>query len=402
MPELPEVEVVRRGLQAHVAGRRIVRVEVFSDRAVRRHPGGRADFAAILAGRTVGDIRRRGKYLWWEVDGGDAVLAHLGMSGQFRVGSRTVESPGSARAIGRRRDRRLHPHLRIRFHFADGGPDVDFLDQRTFGGMAFSPGGAELPAEIAHIGRDPLDPLFSRAAAVAAIRAKRTELKRALLDQTLVSGIGNIYADEALWRAKLHYSRPTAGLSRPAVRAVLDAATAVMSRGAGPGWHLVRQPVRQRQRRVRLLRPIAGRVRPGGLAVPAMRDADPSGAVHESLVVLLSAVPAPGAGHDRRATLTGVDLTFSGEIFYWRGPSPFHFVATPDAVTEQIATVAAEGVLRLGDDPRHPAAGRDGVGHRALAQGRAIPGAAAGQGAHRRGLSTTATWSPSSCTSRLA
>jgi formamidopyrimidine-DNA glycosylase len=232
VPELPEVEVVRRGLQIHVAGRRIARVEVLSDRAVRRHPGGRADFAGILAGRTVGDVRRRGKYLWWQMDGGDAVLAHLGMSGQFRVGGRTVESTGAPTAQG---GPALHPHLRIRFHFADGGPDVDFLDQRTFGGMAFSPGGAELPAEIAHIGRDPLDPLFSMSAAVAAIRAKRTELKRALLDQTLVSGIGNIYADEALWRAKLHYTRPTAALSRPAVRAVLDAASAVMTEALGQG-----------------------------------------------------------------------------------------------------------------------------------------------------------------------
>ena len=232
MPELPEVEVVRRGLQNHVAGRRIARVEVYSDRAVRRHPGGRADFAAILAGRTVGDIRRRGKYLWWELDGGDAVLAHLGMSGQFRVGGRSVEAGSGPDDPA---EPALHPHLRIRFRFADGGPDVDFLDQRTFGGMAFSSGGAELPAEIAHIGRDPLDPLFSLAAAVAAIRARRTEIKRALLDQTLVSGIGNIYADEALWRAKLHYSRPTAGLSRPAVRAVLDAATVVMTEALGQG-----------------------------------------------------------------------------------------------------------------------------------------------------------------------
>ena len=224
--------MVRRGLQAHLAGRRIARVEVFSDRAVRRHPGGRADFAAILAGRTVGDIRRRGKYLWWEVDGGDAVLAHLGMSGQFRVGGRIVESAGAPEDDA---EPVLHPHLRIRFHFADGGPDVDFLDQRTFGGMAFSPGGAELPAEIAHIGRDPLDPLFSQVTAVAAIRSKHTELKRALLDQALVSGIGNIYADEALWRAKLHYTRPTAALSRPAVNAVLDAATAVMTEALAQG-----------------------------------------------------------------------------------------------------------------------------------------------------------------------
>ncbi len=219
MPELPEVEVVRRGLAAHVAGRRIKRVEVLSDRAVRRHLAGRADFAAILAGREVVGIRRRGKYLWWVLDGGDALLAHLGMSGQFRVGDTEPE----------------HPHLRIRFHFDDGGPDLDFLDQRTFGGMAFSPGGAELPPEIAHIGRDLLDPEFRLDQAVAAIRARHTELKRALLDQGLVSGIGNIYADESLWRARLHYARPTAGLARAAVRSVLSAATEVMSEALAAG-----------------------------------------------------------------------------------------------------------------------------------------------------------------------
>ena len=149
-------------------------------------------------------MRRRGKYLWWALDDGDAVLAHLGMSGQFRVG-RTPPAPP--------------PICCTRTCGSDSpsttpGPDLDFLDQRTFGGMAFAPGGAELPAEIAHIARDPLDPAFSAADAVAAIRRKHTEIKRALLDQTVVSGIGNIYADEALWRARMHYARPTARLTR--------------------------------------------------------------------------------------------------------------------------------------------------------------------------------------------
>src|SRR5918911_124990 len=107
-------------------------------------------------------------------------------------------------------------HLRVRFVFADDGPELRFVDQRTFGGLAVSEGGAELPAEIAHIARDPMDPEFSDAGFVAAIRAKRTEVKRALLDQTLISGVGNIYADEALWRAQLHGLRPTSGLTKPA------------------------------------------------------------------------------------------------------------------------------------------------------------------------------------------
>ncbi len=240
MPELPEVESVRIGLLPHVSGRRISHVQVFHDRAVRRHPGGPADFQAVLVGHRVVDVCRRGKYLWWALDDGDAVLAHLGMSGQFRITDNSVQDRAElgtevpvqvtigegGPAAGASRVR--HPHLRIRFGFDDGGPDVDFLDQRTFGGMAFAPGGAQLPDAVAHIARDPLDPLFSLPDTVAAIRRKRTEIKRALLDQTVVSGIGNIYADEALWRARVHYARPTAGMTRPVATAVLTAATDVM------------------------------------------------------------------------------------------------------------------------------------------------------------------------------
>ncbi len=223
MPELPEVEVVRRGLAAALTGRTIESVQVFGAlgaRSVRRHPGGPADFAGVLAGRTVLDVRRRGKYLWWVLDGGDAVLAHLGMSGQFRV-----SDPGGVR----------HQHVRIRVRLADDGPVVDFLDQRTFGGLSFAPGGAELPAPIAHIARDLLDPEFSRPAVVRTIRGRRTTIKRALLDQSVVSGIGNIYADEALWAARVHFERATASLAPRTVGAVLDAAAEVMRRALAVG-----------------------------------------------------------------------------------------------------------------------------------------------------------------------
>ncbi len=215
--------MVRRGLAEHAVGRRIQLVSVFSDRAVRRHLPGRADFEAAVAGHRVLDIRRRGKYLWWVLDDGDALLAHLGMSGQFRI-----SAAESAEAAG-------HPHLRVRFAFDDGGPDIDFLDQRTFGGMAFLPGQADLPDPIAHIALDPLDAAYDLAATVARIRAKNTEIKRALLDQTVVSGIGNIYADESLWRAELHYARSTAALTRPVVRRVLEAATEVMTEALAVG-----------------------------------------------------------------------------------------------------------------------------------------------------------------------
>ncbi|WFE27311.1 bifunctional DNA-formamidopyrimidine glycosylase/DNA-(apurinic or apyrimidinic site) lyase [Solwaraspora sp. WMMD791] len=194
MPELPEVETVRRGLAGWIVGRRFAAVDVRHPRAVRRHLPGPAHFAATLVGCQILDVRRRGKYLWLPLDSGDAVVGHLGMSGQLLL--QPAAAPDEV-------------HLRVRFEFADGDPELRFVDQRTFGGLAVSAGGADLPAEIAHIARDPLDPDFSDAAFVAALRQRRTEIKRALLDQSLISGIGNIYADEALWRTRLHGTRPT-------------------------------------------------------------------------------------------------------------------------------------------------------------------------------------------------
>ena len=194
MPELPEVETVRAGLARWVAGRTIATVEVHHPRAIRRHLPGSMHFAAVLTGRKILDARRRGKYLWLPLDSGDAILAHLGMSGQLLC------QPASAPD---------ELHLRVRLRFADGDPELRFVDQRTFGGLAVSEGGADLPAEIAHIARDPMDPAFSDDGFVAALRRRHTEVKRALLDQSLISGVGNIYADEALWRAKLHGARPT-------------------------------------------------------------------------------------------------------------------------------------------------------------------------------------------------
>ena len=229
MPELPEVEVVRRGLAEHVLHREIAEVQVRHPRSVRRHLPGGDDFAARLTGRTVTGVRRRGKYLWLDLDaagdGDDSVLAHLGMSGQM-----LVAGP----------DRPAETHLRIRIAFADDGPQLRFVDQRTFGGMSVHPlvpavGGGLLPQPIAHIARDPMDPVFDLDAAVAGLRRRRTGLKRALLDQTVVSGIGNIYADEALWRARLHYARPTEALTRADGRAVLTAAAAVMDEALAAG-----------------------------------------------------------------------------------------------------------------------------------------------------------------------
>ncbi|MEV7282025.1 bifunctional DNA-formamidopyrimidine glycosylase/DNA-(apurinic or apyrimidinic site) lyase [Streptomyces sp. NPDC093111] len=226
MPELPEVEVVRRGLERWVAGRTVAEVEVLHPRAVRRHPEGGADFAARLRGHRIGTARRRGKYLWLPLADADAsVLGHLGMSGQLLV---------------QPEDAADEKHLRIRVRFADSaGTELRFVDQRTFGGLSLhdtAPGSTDgLPDVIAHIARDPLDPLFDDAAFQTALRLRRTTVKRALLDQSLISGVGNIYADEALWRAKLHYDRPTATLTRPRSAELLGHARDVMNQALAAG-----------------------------------------------------------------------------------------------------------------------------------------------------------------------
>ena len=224
MPELPEVETVRRGLQRGVVGRSIAAVSVGHPRAVRRHTAGADDFAGRLRGRTVLSAQRRGKYLWLPLDSGDALTGHLGMSGQL-----LVVPPDSP----------LQKHLHVRLAFA-GSPslpdrELRFVDQRTFGGLLVVPDGDPVPPLLAHIARDPLDPEFDDERFVAAVRRRRTGVKRALLDQTLVSGIGNIYADEALWRASLHGQRPTDRLTRPAVRRLLAHARDVLREAVDAG-----------------------------------------------------------------------------------------------------------------------------------------------------------------------
>ena len=214
MPELPEVEVVRRGLAEHVVGRRLTGVEVRHPRPVRRHVAGPDHFAAALQGRQVLDARRRGKYLWLPLDSGDALLGHLGMSGQLLV------QPSDAVP---------EKHLRVRLVLDDGDTELRFVDQRMFGGLLVSAGGADLPPEIAHIARDPLDPSFDDDELVRKVRRRTSGIKRILLDQTVVSGVGNIYADEALWRSRLHGDRLGARLTGPQVRSLLGAVREVMA-----------------------------------------------------------------------------------------------------------------------------------------------------------------------------
>jgi len=215
MPELPEVEVVRRGLQAQVVGRTIAAVRVHHPRAVRRHEAGPVDLTARLVGARITDSGRRGKYLWLTLDEGDcALVVHLGMSGQMLLGA--VPNTG---------------HLRVAAVF-DDGTTLSFVDQRTFGGWLLAElavvDGSTVPVPVAHLARDPLDPAFDVEAVVNVLRRKHSEIKRQLLDQTVVSGIGNIYADEALWRARVNGARRADALTRRQATAVLDAAAEVM------------------------------------------------------------------------------------------------------------------------------------------------------------------------------
>jgi formamidopyrimidine-DNA glycosylase len=221
VPELPEVEVVRRGLATHLAGRTITAVRVHHPRAVRRHDAGPADLTARLIGQRVAATGRRGKYLWLTLGDGAALVVHLGMSGQMLLG-----------AVPRT------DHVRIAALF-DDGTALSFVDQRTFGGWMLAEmrtvDGTDVPAPVAHLARDPLDPRFDADAVVSVLRRKDSEIKRQLLDQTVVSGIGNIYADEALWRAEIHPTRVASTLTRPRLRRLLDAAASVMRDALGQG-----------------------------------------------------------------------------------------------------------------------------------------------------------------------
>jgi formamidopyrimidine-DNA glycosylase len=237
VPELPEVEVVRRGLARHVVGRTVDAVEVRHPRAVRRHAPGSADFVAALTGARFATANRRGKYLWLPLGtaggtvgdtAGDtadstsrALLAHLGMSGQLLVvPSSTPDGP----------------HLRVRMCFTDGGTELRFVDQRTFGGLAVTRttrGG--VPIEIEHIALDPLDERFDDAGFRLALRRRRTGIKRALLDQTLISGVGNIYADEALWHARLHFARATETIRRAEISRLLTGLRSVLTAALAEG-----------------------------------------------------------------------------------------------------------------------------------------------------------------------
>ncbi len=268
MPELPEVEVVRRGLARWVVGEQVASVCVLHPRPVRRHVAGPDDFSARLRGRVITDVARRGKYLWCELDDDHALLAHLGMSGQLLLEPPVAED---------------EKHLRVRVRFVDragdappaddaddadglgvarpapslGGRELRFVDQRMFGGLSLvplvptadglaggtgrgadggpAPSAPRVPEGVEHVARDVLDPLLDTGAVLTRLRSRRTTVKRAILDQRLLSGVGNIYADEALWRSRLHAERATSSLPRSVVLELLENLRAVMTEALAQG-----------------------------------------------------------------------------------------------------------------------------------------------------------------------
>lgn len=200
-------------------------MDVLDPRSVRRHGAGAHDLATALVGRRIVSVSRRGKYLWLTVDSDQALVVHLGMSGQLLLPERS--SPDEA-------------HLRVRIDMDEADRQLRFVDQRIFGGMHLDElvddgGGGRVPATVAHIARDPLDPKFDERAFARRLRARSSGVKRCLLDQTLVSGIGNIYADEALWRSRLHYDVPGQRLSTARAIQLLDDARAVMAEALAQG-----------------------------------------------------------------------------------------------------------------------------------------------------------------------
>jgi len=244
MPELPEVEVVRHGLEPAVTGATVTSVVVHDERSLRRHLGPAEDFIDRLLGAHLIGAVRRGKFLWMPlsspIDGAEphtAIVGHLGMSGQLLL--RTPEAPTA-------------PLTRVQLgltHPEHGPLRVDFVDQRIFGSLALdellpTPDGAaaghglllaSIPSQVAHIARDPLDPVFDDPVFVRRLLSRRTTVKRALLDQTLVSGIGNIYADEALWAARVHYEQPLESLSPRRARELLAEVRLVLRRALDEG-----------------------------------------------------------------------------------------------------------------------------------------------------------------------
>jgi len=248
MPELPEVETVRAGLQDTVTGAKVTRVEILDARSLRRHPANVGDFVETLTGRTIQAAVRRGKFLWLPLNQKKdepllALIGHLGMSGQILLRTPGFEEDPLTRIV---------IHLKAQ----DGLKyQMRFVDQRIFGSLAIDvmedtadgfAGGFhgdgqagswqnKIPNQVSHISRDPLDPSFSEDAVLKLFKKKQSGIKRVLLDQGVLSGIGNIYADESLWLAKLHYDQPANTISRAKAKELLGHVREVLAKAVVAG-----------------------------------------------------------------------------------------------------------------------------------------------------------------------
>lgn len=243
MPELPEVETVRSGLAKTMLNATLTGVIVHDDRSLKRHLSGPGDFRSKLVGKRVFDVVRRGKFLWLPL-GDEALVGHLGMSGQLLV---------------RERGYRQDPLNRVTIEFESKkgkAYELRFVDQRIFGSLlideliatedglagGFSAVGNKkmpwqnlIPRSAHHIARDPLDELFDQERVVAKMQKRQSGIKRVLLDQNLISGVGNIYADESLWLARLHFDRIAAEISKAKLHALLESVREVLSKAVAKG-----------------------------------------------------------------------------------------------------------------------------------------------------------------------
>jgi formamidopyrimidine-DNA glycosylase len=240
MPELPEVETVRAGLAQHLVGAKVKDIEVLDARSLKKNQGGVTGFLNELKGSTIQSVVRRGKFLWLPISSTRAVVGHLGMSGQILVRTPDFAPDGQTRVV-------------IEVEDAAGKDlEIRFVDQRLFGGLAiddlvstadgglggYSPeakSGAEIPATVAHIARDLLDPSFNASAVAERMSKKNSGIKRVLLDQNLLSGIGNIYADESLWFAKLHYDKLSSSISKKKHLELIEIASEVLRKAVAQG-----------------------------------------------------------------------------------------------------------------------------------------------------------------------
>ena len=216
MPELPEVETVRLGLEKHVVGKTVLATSQLHPRALRANS---LNTLRIFKGAKIKAVKRRGKFMWLEFDRPEVLVAHLGMSGQFKIQKVGAEQEA---------------HLRANFTLSNGR-EMRFIDQRTFGWLAVDQLVAEIPTMVSHIARDPFDPDFNKREIVKEISMKRGQIKKVILDQEVISGIGNIYADEALWRAGIHPETIASELSSTQILNLITAATKVMQRALAAG-----------------------------------------------------------------------------------------------------------------------------------------------------------------------